>query len=413
MPRKKKSPSYLLHRATLQARVRRPSDGKWFYLGPFGSPKSKRKHESLVAKWLAEEYRTAQQSPVDDVAEPLTVDILCAVYMEHVERYYRKNGEPTSEVYNIRLALRYVVDEFGESLAADFGPKKLKVVRQAMIAARCVRTSINRMIHRVRGMFAWAVSEELLAETVYRALLTIKALEEGRSAAVESEPVRPVPQAYIDAVRPYVSGQVWAAIQLQVLTGARPGEVLAMRGCDLNMSGTVWEYTPAAHKSQHRGKQRIIHLGPQAQRIVREFLRADLTAFLFSPWEAREEYLAALRASRKTPLTPSQRARQRKTHLKKQPGNRYTVVSYGRAIRNACKQADRKARNDRPEVPADETIIPNWHPHQLRHNAATELRRQFGIEATRTVLGHSSVVTSEMYAEMDSAKAREIAAAVG
>ncbi len=47
-----------------------------------------------------------------------------------------------------------------------------------------------------------------------------------------------------------------------------------------------------------------------------------------------------------------------------------------------------------------------WHPHQLRHNAATDLRRQFGIEATRVVLGHASAVTSEIYAEMDSAKKR-------
>ena len=35
-------------------------------------------------------------------------------------------------------------------------------------------------------------------------------------------------------------------IEVQLLTGARPGEVLIMRGCDLDMTGDVWEFTPPA-----------------------------------------------------------------------------------------------------------------------------------------------------------------------
>ncbi len=32
-----------------------------------------------------------------------------------------------------------------------------------------------------------------------------------------------------------------------------------------------------------------------------------------------------------------------------------------------------------------------WHPHQLRHTAATELRRAYGVEAARIILGHASL----------------------
>ena len=35
-------------------------------------------------------------------------------------------------------------------------------------------------------------------------------------------------------------------------------------------------------------------------------------------------------------------------------------------------------------------MIPHWHPNQLRHNAATRLRREFGLDMARAVLGHSS-----------------------
>ena len=33
--------------------------------------------------------------------------------------------------------------------------------------------------------------------------------------------------------------------------------------------------------------------------------------------------------------------------------------------------------------------LPHWHPHQLRHTHATEVRRRFGLEAAQVALGHS------------------------
>ena len=54
-----------------------------------------------------------------------------------------------------------------------------------------------------------------------------------------------------------------------------------------------------------------------------------------------------------------------------------------------------------------------WHPNQLRHNAATRIRAAYGIEAARIILGHASAVTSEIYAEIDREKAREIVGKMG
>ena len=42
------------------------------------------------------------------------------------------------------------------------------------------------------------------------------------------DPVKPVPEAYIRAGLPLVTRQVRAMIQLQELTGMRPGEVVIM-----------------------------------------------------------------------------------------------------------------------------------------------------------------------------------------
>ena len=52
-------------------------------------------------------------------------------------------------------------------------------------------------------------------------------------------------------------------------------------------------------------------------------------------------------------------------------------------------------------------------PNQLRHTAATWLRAEIGIDAARTVLGHTSASTTEIYAEQDEQSAIEAMEAYG
>ena len=54
-----------------------------------------------------------------------------------------------------------------------------------------------------------------------------------------------------------------------------------------------------------------------------------------------------------------------------------------------------------------------WHPHQLRHNAGTCIRKEFGLDVARVILGHSSVAVTEIYAEQDEAKARSVIGKIG
>jgi integrase len=57
-------------------------------------------------------------------------------------------------------------------------------------------------------------------------------------------------------------------------------------------------------------------------------------------------------------------------------------------------------------------IVP-WHVNQLRHTKATEIRRTSGLDAARAVLGHRSPEVTEVYAEVDQAKAAEIMGRIG
>ena len=122
---------------------------------------------------------------------------------------------------------------------------------------------------------------------------------------------------------------------------------------------------------------------------MKPWLRTRMMAYLFSPKEAMEEHWAARRQGRKTPLTPSQRARKRTARPKKEPSDRYDSRAYGHAVARACKRAG----------------VAHWHPHQLRHSAGTFLRRECGMDTARAVLGHSDMATTAIYAERDAALA--------
>jgi hypothetical protein len=133
-----------------------------------------------------------------------------------------------------------------------------------------------------------------------------------------------VPDAYIDAIRPHISDQVEALIDLQLLTGARPGELIIMRGGDLDTGGNVWTYIPERHKGEHHGHTRTIFIGPKAQGIIGRFLRADLSAYLFSPKDAEADRHAEADGHRREGQKPGP------TRTARKLGDRYTVASYNR-----------------------------------------------------------------------------------
>jgi integrase len=252
----------------------------------------------------------------------------------------------------------------------------------------------------------------MISPVSLHALQTVRGLMRGQSEARETDPVRPVSMAYVEAVIPHVPRPVAAMIKLQLLTAMRPGEVVIMRGIDLNTSGKIWFYTPEYYKTQWRGHPRAIAIGPQGQAIIKEFLTTDTQAYLFSPRQFIEERRQTLRLLRKTKVQPSQVDR-RKKNPKRKAGELYDVAAYRTAIRRGCLKADAAAHQERLEVPADQRIIPDWAPNQLRHTRATELRKEFGLDAARCILGHRSPQITEVYAELDASAAEKIMSAIG
>jgi integrase len=188
-----------------------------------------------------------------ETVEMISIAELLVAFLRFAEGYYRKNDRPTGEVSNLRYALRPLRELYGMTPAREFGPAALKAVRQAMIESGLCRNEVNRRIRRIVRVFKWGVEYELVTSEVHQGLKAVAGLRAGRSEAREREPVRPVEDDRVEAIRPHVSRQVWAMIELQWLTGMRPGEVGLMRTAELDTSGAIWSYTPSSHKTEHHG----------------------------------------------------------------------------------------------------------------------------------------------------------------
>ncbi|HYT94308.1 MAG TPA: site-specific integrase [Gemmataceae bacterium] len=309
---------------------------------------------------------------------------------------------------------------YGRTAAGDFGPLALKACRREMIDKGWSRTYTNAQIDRIRRAFRWAAEEEMLPGSIYQNLKAVAGLRAGKSKARETEKVKPVPQEHIDAALPFASPPVGALVRLQLLTGCRPAEVCLIRPIDIDMRNpSCWVYRPGSdqgshgtHKTAHHGHERMIFIGPKAQEVLRPFLGTKLDAYCFSPAESESRRNTGRRSQRKTPLWPSHQRRKAKAKRQRSPGDRYDTHSYRRAIARACRKADAAAHKQDASIPEDQVIVPAWSPNRLRHNRATELR-PYGLDMAKTVLGHTKVETTQIYAEKDVQAAMELVARIG
>jgi integrase len=202
-------------------------------------------------------------------------------------------------------------------------------------------------------------------------------------------------------------------VRLQRLTGMRPGEVCIVRPCDVDRSGDVWSYRPESHKTEHHDRERVIYLGPRAQSILTPYLLRPADAYCFSPAASEDARHCERREQRKTKVQPSQAKRRRKRHPKIAPGDRYTTGSYGRAIDRACEKAWPAPEGLDAAAIRQWNKEHRWRPNRLRHAAATEIRRRYGLEAAQVTLGHANANVSQIYAERDLTKAAAIMREVG
>lgn len=402
-----------------QARV--TLNGKDYLLGIYGSRDAKQRYHRLLAEWEA----SGRSASFRCDPQVITIVEIVASYLKHAKAYY--GDGPNSEYHRILPAMRAIKNLYGEEPASSFGPLQFKALRVHLMKPIRRKTKngdinerprsrpyINRLAKHIRRLFKWSASESLISGSIYLDLSCVEPLKRGRTTAMETLPILPVAADVVDETIKHLSPIVGAMVQFQQRTGCRPGEVCAIKPSMVDRSGDIWEVKLVEHKTAYRGRERIIYVGPLAQTILAPFLLRHADANCFSPREAEEKRRAQMSEERKTPLSCGNRqGTNKKKKPTKQPGECYTSQSYARAIRNACAKAFPPGKQLEREAILAWNRNHAWAPNQLRHSMATNVRKQYGIEAAQVLLGHSEIGVTQIYAEADRSKAIEVIRRIG
>ncbi|MCP4952171.1 MAG: hypothetical protein GY922_10065 [Proteobacteria bacterium] len=166
-------PKYLKRTARGKAYARVYLDGKFISLGVYNSPESLAKYERLIAEWKSGNLER-QSFNVDDLIDD---------YLDHADGYYRKAGEPTSEIHAVRAACQRLHNLYGDLKASKFGPRQFKTVRDGMIRDGLSVKTCNHYCQHVLKTFKLAAADGRIKAEVHAALLTVETLKPGRCQA--------------------------------------------------------------------------------------------------------------------------------------------------------------------------------------------------------------------------------------
>ena len=198
--------------------------GKNISLGRWNSPESKDAYRQIVADFHA--------GIVRDDGGCLVADVV-ANYADFARDYYNKNGKPTSEQPLIRCVLKQLLDTQGTRPANEFGPRRFKVFRTGLVSEGLARKTVNHYCLHVVRAFRQAAADELIPAEIYHAIRSVEPLREGRTGAKERAPIPPVTDKLFFAAKEHASAIIADMMQLQRLTGMRPGEVVSIRPADM------------------------------------------------------------------------------------------------------------------------------------------------------------------------------------
>lgn len=342
-------------------------DGKDIYLGKYETPDSRQRYTELVTAYL-------ERKPTLDGPTRSRLTIAKAIdrfWFGHAAKVEKR------ERHHYQRALQPLSRLYGSKPIADLGPVWFQAVRRAYVELGWSRQHCNAQADRLKRFLRWLVSNELYDVSKLATIREVPRLKPGE--AMESAAVVPVSWSTVKATLKALPVPVRGIILFMWWTGARPGEACRIAANEIDRSGklkipggdvlaipSVWSYRPTKHKGVSAGRPRIILLGPKAQAVIGK----AFVDFRFDP---------------------------RTVATNPRASEHYSPHSLITAVKRACKKLG----------------LSPWHPHMLRHAAASRFRAFGGKEIAATLLGHAGLTVTDRYAIEDWKRAAHAAAKCG
>lgn len=308
----------------------------------------------------------------------ISITELILLYQEFASNYYEDQGHQSH--YNAMITVALKLEHLYHNVtAADFGPKMLKEFRSTLVEDGNSRDYVNDQINRVRKIFKWAVSEELIPVETYQALATVSGLKRGQEGVKDTAKRQPAAWDDVEAIAKVLHEPVSTMVYFQWHTGQRSMAIVQAHADQFKQDADgMWIWEPR-HKTEYLGKTVRIPLGPKAAKLVGA--RLEEGGLLFP------------------------------TRL----GTTYKTWTYRQAILRAQEslyEAQCKQHEKEPQKHPKPKLI-RWTPHQIRHAKGHHIRSKYGVEAAQALLGHDSLQATEIYSEKRFQLAKQIAAKEG
>jgi len=324
----------------------------------------------------------------------------------------------------------------------DFKPQHLEELQRYLIGVKNPKhkrpytaTTINEYVGIVRSAFRFAVRRGWVEYDRYESLSTVPGVSRDREGLHPVTVTTGVPLDTLRAIRPFMSRPTRAILDLQLLTGTRPGVLFGMTPADIirggvadlprigvvdldQLPGQPWAFCPMKHKTARLGHSSVILFGPEARDVITPFLDgrpADRP--LFSPSDAsrdrwnderreRDEWnrlvavkrheLGVVEANAAGFIIRRGSNKKRVADPKRRPGDRYDRTSYRNAVIRACRAAG----------------VKEFTPYRVRNTALQLAELATDLDGAAAIAGHSSVNTSKRYTKQNIRRAALAAAGV-
>jgi len=324
-------------------------------------------------RWLDSEYakvKAAQDAP----PAKYSVEQLGRDFYAQANKGYHVNGKPTTTITRMRIAIESFAGLYGSEEADAMTAGKIALWLESFAAEKLTprgekragnrtKHTVNLALSYIKRMFRWGMTYKGVSSAATGSVVLVGNLRADHPGLRRKERIKSASEADFNACCDKAETGLRALLQFMWWTGARPGEAMNLRPCDIDMGRDVWVYTPAHHKNQWRGKQRFIAIGPRARAVIEPILPSKTDAPVFT----------------------------------RHDGKQFDTQKLSRRIFIACKAAG----------------VPAFQPNQIRHSFATRVRLAQGAMAVTDLLGHAQINQQAVYLDSTTERAISLAKEVG
>lgn len=222
-----------------------------------------------------------EQAAREAAKDALTVGGLIALYAKHIASPHRKGGplRTASEIERrLKRALATKLNAPADSI------RRADISRLLDDVAESFPREAEKRRQVIHAMLKWAASKGYASSNPVAGTPTYGS-GELRDRALTAEEIRTV-WKWLDEGADDMPPDVIAALRLQLLTGARVGEVAGMEASELSIEGERLIWTLPAKRSKNK-KPRLTPLTGQARTIVERALEARPKGALFRTLEGK------------------------------------------------------------------------------------------------------------------------------